>query len=98
MAETITITTEALRKRKEEWLEDLGELEKSFAGIETSFHQLEQFFCGKPVGELKTRGLREQREGMNALTQLRAQIEKTEEIAAVYDQAERSNQNVITDN
>lgn len=97
MAEKIAVTTEELKKRQEEWLEEFEKLKACFVETGDLFHKLEQFFMGKPVEAVRRKGLKEQEEGMAALAQLKAHLEKMEEIAAVYEQAERSSVNVATD-
>lgn len=98
MAGKIAVTTGRLRKSREEWSNDLKKLEMCFRETEDMFDRLEQFFMGKPVEAVRKKGVKEQEEGMAALAQLKAHLEKMEKIADVYDQAERSNINVTTDN
>lgn len=98
MAEKIAVITGKLKKNQEEWLKEFGKLEESFLEIGDLLNKLEQFFMGKSVEAIREKGLKEQEEGVNVLAKMKAHLIKIEEIAAIYDQAERSNRNVTTDN
>lgn len=98
MAEKIAVTTDKLKINQQEWLKEFEKLEESFLETGDLLNKLEQFFIGKPVEAIREKGLKEQEEGVTVLAQLKAHLIKIEEITAIYDQAERSNRNVTTDN
>lgn len=97
MAEKMTVTTGSLAKRQEEWLALFKQIETSYSEMGGLLNKLEQYFMGSPVDTIKESGLKKQEEGMVCLKQLGIHIEKLSDINAVYEQAERSNQDVVTD-
>lgn len=97
MAEKITVTTGSLAKKQEEWHSLFKQIETEFTEIGGLLNKLEQYFWGSPVDIIKSSGLKKQEEGAVCLKQLGTHVEKLSEINAVYEQAERSNQDVITD-
>lgn len=98
MAEQITVITDKLKLKQEEWLKNLGQIEKSFVEIGDLLNNLAQSFMGKPVEAIRAKTFKGQEEGMVVLARVKVHLEKLGEIAAVYEQAERSNVNVTTDN
>lgn len=94
MAEQIAVTTEEIRKRKEDFLFIWGQMEKKRKEISELFQSLWQFFSGKPVETVIRREIKEREKGRKAFDNLKIQIEKLEEISRCYEEAERSNANV----
>ncbi len=98
MAEKVMVTTEKLKEKQEEWLLNFEQIRGGFREIEELLNSLEQIFMGKPVEIIREKAVRRQEEGMAVLTGLKIHLEKMEKIAVIYDQVERSNINVISDN
>ena len=97
MAEKIAVTTGSLAKKQEEWLSLYKQIETGFTEIGGLLNKLDQYFMGSPVDIIKSSGLKKQEEGMACLKQLGFHVEKLSQMNAIYEQAERSNQDVITD-
>ena len=98
MAEKIAVTTDELKKKQVEGLGLFDQIEASVTGMSDLLGRLDQFFVGKPVEVIKSNGFSQQEEGIAALKQLKVHLKKLEEIYRIYDQAERSNSDVISDN
>lgn len=94
MAEQIAVTTEEIRKRKEDFLFIWSQMERKGKEISELFQSLWQFFSGKPVEAVIGREIKEREKGRKAFDNLKIQIEKLEEISRCYEEAERSNTNV----
>lgn len=91
MAEKILVTTEYIRKKKDEWKGLLKQARTAFLEAADSAEILEEYFCGKPVRTLKQEMKAEVQEGAVAFNILMSHIEKLEDMALVYEEAERSN-------
>lgn len=98
MAEKIAVITDKIKIKREEWLRDLGKVEECFVEAGDLLNKLDAYFMGKPVEIIKEKTFKVQEEGTVVLAGVKVHIEKLGEIAAIYDQAERSNSNVTTDN
>lgn len=98
MAEKLAVITGRLSGKQEEWIELFKQMETGFSEMGKFLNELDQHFMGGPVETIKSKGLKEQEEGMICLRQLGVHIEKLSDIYMNYEQAERSNQDVISDN
>ena len=94
MAERITITTEELRKKQEKWLQFLKNTKSCLEELEGLFDRLDNTFWGNPVAAVKTDSLKKLEEERRGFVQLEAHLGKLTEIAAIYEQAEGSSQDV----
>lgn len=93
MAEQITVTTEEIRKHKEDWLLIVVQMEEKRKEINELFESLRQSFLGKPVSGAVSKGIKEQENGRKLLDNLETHLEKLEEISRHYEEAERNNAN-----
>lgn len=94
----IRVTTQDLRARQGEWLETADRARSAFLAAADTGINLEECFSGQQAYSLKTDFLTVKSEGEKAFGILRRHLEKLSAIAGVYDEAERSNTGVITDN
>ena len=98
MAEKIAVVTDKLKIKGKEWKRDLEKARECLAEAGDLLNKLDTYFAGKPVEIIKEKALKIQEEEITMLARVRAQIEKIDEIAAVYDQAEGRNLNGIQGN
>lgn len=96
MAEKITVTSQDLLKEREEWLAVLEKARKDYLAAVLDSKKLVQFFDGNPVRKLQKEFVSAGEEGTKAFRRLKLHIEKLGEIAAVYEEAERGNVDVAT--
>lgn len=94
----IRVTTQDLRARQDEWLEAADRARGAFLAAADTGISLEKCFYGQQAYSLKTDFLTVKNEGEKAFGVLRKHLEKLSVIAGVYDEAERSNTGVVTDN
>ena len=98
MAEKITVTSQELLRRQEEWTAILKQAQESFLAVVSGTEKLPQHFDGNPVRKLQREFISLGKEGMEAFGKLKAHIDKLGGIAAVYEEAERRNTDVTADN
>lgn len=98
LAENIRITTQLLMDRQREWLVSARQAESAFLSAADTAGKLERCFLGQAVGSLKADFATVRDEGEEAFAQLCGHLEKLGRIATVYEEAERRNTGVITDN
>lgn len=96
MAEKITVTSQDLLKRQEEWLAALEKAREDYLAAVLDSQKLVQFFDGNPVRKLQREFVSMGEEAAEAFRRLKIHIEKLGEIAAVYEAAERGNVDVAT--
>ena len=96
--ENIRVTTQELEKKQEEWLAVAKRGEEAFLNVADMAGKLEECFCGQIVYSLKRDFHKLGIEGKRAFGELCVHLKKLSVIAMVYDEAERSNTGVITDN
>ncbi|MCM1135543.1 MAG: hypothetical protein NC400_08205 [Clostridium sp.] len=97
MAEKIKITTQYLKAKEGQWLELAHQAEKSFFQAGDTADKLCRCFWGQPVCKLKTDFSVAQGEGEIVFAALAEHIKKLSEIARIYEEAERSNVDVLAD-
>lgn len=98
MAEKITVTSQDLLKSKEEWTVMLEQAREDFLTAVLDSEKLVQYFDGNPVRKLQREYVSIGKEGMEAFRRLKSHIEKLGEIAVIYENAERGNVDVTTNN
>lgn len=98
MAEKITVRSEALRQRQQEWLSFTDSAREAFTEVTVNAQNLSGIFEGNPVRVLQREFAALGEEGTAAFKALSAQVARLSEIAAVYEAAERSNTDVTADN
>lgn len=98
MAENIKITTQYLKAKENAWAELAKQAENAFFQAAALGERLEQYFWGQIAYRLKTKFHEVEGEGKLAFEALRRHVENLNVIARVYEEAERSNAGVITDN
>ncbi|MDE6204301.1 MAG: hypothetical protein K2O16_00640 [Lachnospiraceae bacterium] len=98
MAEEILVTPRYLKGKEKEWTELVKKSRTSFLGAAEHVQVLTQSFDGRPVKELAKRFALRKEEGIAAFRAFENHIGKLGQIAEVYEQAERDNRNVTTEN
>ena len=93
----IRVSTEKLRKKKEEWKETLRRMEENIRKMQELQDGMEVYFDGYPADTLMVQIKELCEEGLTFLERFFNHIEKLEEIAAIYEIAERSNVNAALD-
>ncbi len=98
MAEKILVTPRYLKGKEEEWADLAVKARKDFLSAAEHVQVLTQSFDGSPVKELVKRFACRKEEGIAAFRAFENHIRKLGQIAEIYEQAERENRNVTTEN
>ena len=98
MAEEILVTPRYLKGKEKEWTELVKRARNDFLTAADHVRVLTQGFDGRPVKELDKRFALWEEEGIIAFRAFENHIGKLGQIAEVYEQAERENRNVTTEN
>lgn len=94
MAEKITVTSQYLLDKQEEWTVIYMQAQENFLAAVMDTEKIPQHFWGNPVRELQKKFLSVGKEGKEAFGRMNTHLGKLGEIASVYENAERSNVNV----
>ncbi len=94
MEESILVTTEYLKDKQEEWRELLRQAQIIYQEAADSAEKLEEYFsCRETALIRRTFSIRKE-EGIDAFETLMQHLEKLKSMALIYEEAERSNENV----
>lgn len=94
MAEKIKVTPQDLRKRQEDWMAILEEVNAGLLALGSDWAKLPRCFEGNPVKKAQKEFVYRQKEGTEALERLKRHLKKLGEIATIYEEAERGNLHV----
>lgn len=98
MSERIQVSTESLREKEEEWQGICRQMKGGFLAGMGELKGMEQSFWAEPVSEIRQASEQITAQGERIFGGLERHIAKLTEIAAVYERAERENQNVFSQN
>ena len=97
MAEKIVVTSQYLREKQQEWITLLGRAQENLLEAAMDTERLRQHFWGNPARRLQGEFISLGKEGMEAFGRMKTHLRKLEEIASVYEDAERRNVDVAAD-
>lgn len=95
MEENILVTTEQLIQKKQELSNLIEKAEGTFLEAAEAAELLECHLYGSPASILKRKFSAKRKEGERVFRDFKAHLNKLEEIALVYDRAERKNHGLL---
>ena len=97
MKEKIRVSTEKIREKGREWEETVRQAEVNMQNVKAEMRKMNAVFCCDAVSRLQKAFGELAEEGEQRIKDLCAHVEKLQDIAGNYEEAEKENELVTAD-